>query len=158
MELVTVVAIIGLLATVILVNVNRARQITDRGKAASDLKNIELALVNYLADNGELPCFDHDFDSDTERDWSAPYISWPEVPWGGNYLLEHGFYGQNYTISIEFPDQAYMLAFDEVVDDGVINTGNFRGQFYAGFMWRGEYLGLVQEPYNHVHDSGGTCP
>lgn len=54
-ELLIVIAIIGILATLIFVNVNTARKKARDAKRMADLKNLQTALEMYAQENGSYP-------------------------------------------------------------------------------------------------------
>ncbi len=56
-ELLVVVGIIGLLATILLANFNSARQRARDTQRLTDLKKIQTAIEVYKADNQQYPCF-----------------------------------------------------------------------------------------------------
>ncbi len=138
-ELLVVISIIGLLASVVLTSVNSARNKAKVARAAADLRQLILVLNLYLDANGVYPCFDHTWDTTKEQVWSAPYIPlWPTPPWGNQYHWEHGlFVSVDWrSIDINAPGQANAEALDRLIDDGNLNTGIMRGSgtrlAYAG--------------------------
>ena len=54
-ELLVVIAIIGVLASVIILNVNQSRSLARDSVRVSDIKQIRYALELYLSDNGQYP-------------------------------------------------------------------------------------------------------
>lgn len=56
MELLVVVAIIGMLASVVIANVGSARSQARDAQRQTDMKNIELALELYYDEHNEYPC------------------------------------------------------------------------------------------------------
>ena len=144
-ELLVVVAIIGILSSVVLASLNSARDKARVVRAASDLKQLNLALFMYLDNNGVYPCFDHTWDDTKEKAWSAPYINWMKNPWGNQYHWEHTIQGLTFTISINAPGQANAAALDKIMDDNDLATGIIRGN-----ETRLEYAGMDQTvPFVH---------
>ncbi len=78
-----VIAIIGLLSSVVLTSLNTARNKAKVTQTAVYLKEIVKALVLYQSDhNGDYPCFDHSWDESAETAWAAPYFKWQKDPLG----------------------------------------------------------------------------
>jgi len=146
-ELLVVIAIIGILSSVVLASLNSARDKARVVRAASDLKQLNLALFMYLDNNGVYPCFDHTWDDTKEKAWSAPYINWMKNPWGNQYHWEHSIQGLTFTISINAPGQANAAALDKIMDDNNLATGIIRGD-----GTRLEYAGMDQSvPFVDCH-------
>jgi type II secretion system protein G len=91
-ELLVVIAIIGLLASIVVVNVNSARDKAKIAKAKSDLDSFRQALTLYEGDNGKFPdagaCGGEGNVSDCLLGLLAPYASsLPATdPWGVAYF------------------------------------------------------------------------
>jgi len=91
-ELLVVIAIIGLLATIVLVNLNTARAKARDTKRITDLKQIQLAVEMYYDDNGSYPnrhayttsnnCGNSNRWCDLENDLSAYIDGLPRDPRG----------------------------------------------------------------------------
>jgi len=146
-ELLVVIAIISLLASIVLASLTSARDKARVARAASDLKQLTVALNFYLDANGVYPCFDHAWDDTKEKAWSASYINWPRNPWGNEYHWEHSAYGLTFSISINAPGQANADALDKLMDDSNPNTGVIRG-----IGTRLEYGGMDQTvPFVDCH-------
>lgn len=97
-ELIIVLAIIGILAGAVLLNVGPARERAERGRANSDLKTIESALEIYNADNGNYPTTQQGLQAllveptsaPQPDNWQGPYLKHrrtvPLDPWGNEYV------------------------------------------------------------------------
>ena len=91
-ELLVVIAIIGLLASIVVVNVNSARDKAKRAKAIQELDAFRQALTLYEGDNGKFPdsgnCGQEGQVSDCLLGALAPYSgNLPATdPWGNVYV------------------------------------------------------------------------
>ncbi|KFZ31338.1 general secretion pathway protein GspG [Pseudidiomarina salinarum] len=104
LEIMVVVAIIGLLASLILPNVIGAGEQADRQKAITDIGQLENALDQYRLDNSRYPTTEQGLEALVREPTVDPlprnyrrggYIKrLPTDPWGAEYLLlspgEHG--------------------------------------------------------------------
>jgi len=135
-ELIVVIAIIGLLAAVIAPNVFRA---IEKGKAASteaDYRSIKTGALAYFADCSVWPAsiaaptvFHLD---DASACWDGPYIeAWPRLnPWGGTYGWVNDAavdFGQGVAtaryISVSNVPQAMAARMDDDLDDNNAGAG-----------------------------------
>ena len=109
-ELLVIIAIVGLLATVVLSNLGAARDLAKESRAKNDMSALRKALKVYEIDIGELPPRGggintrNDFPNDEDEweqvvnalrssdgeDWEGPYLtnSILEDPWGNHYIYE----------------------------------------------------------------------
>lgn len=55
MELLVVIAVIGVLATTVVINLSRARTRARIGQAKAEISQLKTAMLAYKEDNGELP-------------------------------------------------------------------------------------------------------
>ena len=97
-ELIIVMAIIGILAGVVLVNVGSQREKATRARAIADIKEMDTALEIYHADNGFYPTTQQGLQSllsepnspPIPRNWQGPYLrnrkTVPLDPWGNEYV------------------------------------------------------------------------
>jgi len=93
-ELLVVIAIIGLLASIVLVSLNRAREKAKTAKAQAELKQFQTAVEMYYDDKGSYPCPGHYYPGANGNPSSCltPALSgylpkFPESdPWGGQYV------------------------------------------------------------------------
>jgi general secretion pathway protein G len=110
-EILVVIAIIGILATIAVVGTSFARKKADHSKALADADAIYKAIANLANDTGEWPghqtpeeicnCADNVLedlsipaaglaDTDGSYDgWNGPYMAFvPLDPWGNNYFFD----------------------------------------------------------------------
>jgi general secretion pathway protein G len=92
-ELMVVVAIIGLLASVVVVNVFNQSHKAKVTKVTSDMNSIESAIGLYRLDNGRLPSALEDLwiqPSNSPKWGPDPYVNKrpPKDPWGNQYAFE----------------------------------------------------------------------
>jgi|WetSurMetagenome_2_1015567.scaffolds.fasta_scaffold144519_3 general secretion pathway protein G len=97
-ELMIVVAIIGLLVGVLLVNIGSQREKANRTRALMDIKEMDTALGLYQADNGFYPTAQQGIQAlltapttpPIPRNWNGPYLrnrsQVPIDPWGNEYV------------------------------------------------------------------------
>lgn len=124
-ELLIVIVVIAILAAITVVAYNGMQTRAKVSRSASDLKNISQAVVMYHTEQGQVPCFDHNWIDTTEAAWVSKYMSWPRNPSGGRYHWEHGTVGA--SISIESPGLELAQGLDDKMDDGNLSTGLIRG-------------------------------
>ncbi|RUO59651.1 type II secretion system major pseudopilin GspG [Pseudidiomarina marina] len=96
-EVMVVIAILGLLASLILPNVLGSADQANRQKARTDIIALENALAQYRLDNGSFPTTEQGLEALTEEPNVDPrprnyrrggYIQrLPADPWGNEYLL-----------------------------------------------------------------------
>ncbi|RZQ56267.1 type II secretion system protein GspG [Pseudidiomarina tainanensis] len=97
MEVMVVIAILGLLASLILPNVLGSADQANRQKARTDIISLENAVAQYRLDNGTFPTTEQGLEALTEEPNIDPrprnyrrggYIQrLPSDPWGNEYLL-----------------------------------------------------------------------
>jgi len=104
-ELMVVILIIGLLATIVVQNLRSATDRAKRVKAEADLAQIKSALDRYYLDNGSYPTTDQGLTGlismpsggDVPKDWGGPYIEkLPADPWGNTYFYQSD--GNSYVL------------------------------------------------------------
>lgn len=142
-EILAIIAVIGLLAGIAFFILNGARKKADVAKAVSDMRAMYQAIQRYYIDVGNAPPRDNNNnkDDDCEKavfvtgnftvkgarppDWAGPYITgWPKTPWGGTYQWSD--LGSKFSISIKsIPDDAAQ-AIDDQTDDGNLSGGRVR--------------------------------
>jgi general secretion pathway protein G len=84
-ELLIVIAIIGILAAIVLVNLNSARDSSRDAKRAADIHEISTAMQIYFNENSGYPGPDSDSPTgpnpdDGDPDWSTFMGLWPTAP------------------------------------------------------------------------------
>jgi len=108
-ELMVVIVILGLLATVVVINVLPAQEQGKIGKARTDIATLEQALEQYAIDIGRLPSGEEGLDALTspprslrqpEKYRAGGYIRrLPQDPWGNPYRYARpGEQGRQYDV------------------------------------------------------------
>ena len=93
-ELMVVIAIIGLLATVVTVSVINKMEQANVGKVKADMKSIKDAMKLFKVNMGRWPRNVNELltaPPDARNRWKGPYIEAdqaPRDPWGNEYRLE----------------------------------------------------------------------
>jgi len=96
-ELMVVILIIGLLATIVVQNLRSATDKAKRVKAQADISQIKSALDRYYLDAGSYPTSDQGLPAliaapsagNDPKDWGGPYIERiPPDPWGHPYFYQ----------------------------------------------------------------------
>ena len=105
-ELMVVILIIGLLATIVVQNLRSATDKAKRVKAQADISQLKSALDRYYLDVGSYPNSDQGLNAlvatptaggDPPHDWSGPYIEKiPPDPWGNRYFYQSD--GDSYVL------------------------------------------------------------
>ncbi len=173
-ELLVVISIIGLLASVVLVAVNRARERAKVAAAVAQVREISKAVQLYLADTGTFPrcrltCtegLDPFLHANGVVGWNGPYLPagvWHLThPWGGHIGVDYrDFDGDgNDDAAIVLDDDApgtndndnsgaipiaALEQIDRMLDDGNLATGNVRGN-EQGFLSAANKLIILIRP------------
>jgi len=132
MEILIVLAIISILSGLFYPTLIASRDRANVVKAATDLRQITLALSLYYDVNGVYPCFDENWSDVKEQIWSEPFLSkWPKQPtsWGGRTYHWANSQWERYSISLDTPGQSNELELDKLIDDGNPATGKL--------IWKG---------------------
>ena len=96
-ELMVVILIIGLLATIVVQNLRGAMDRAKRTKAQADIAQIKSGLDRYYLDVGSYPSSDQGLPAlvaapsagNVPHDWQGPYLEKiPPDPWGNTYLYQ----------------------------------------------------------------------
>ncbi len=104
-ELMVVILIIGLLATIVVQNLRSATDKAKRVKAQADIAQIKSALDRYYLDSGSYPTTDQGLSGliaaptagNVPKDWGGPYIEKiPPDPWGNPYFYQSD--GNSYVL------------------------------------------------------------
>lgn len=152
-EILMVVAIIGLMSTIVTTVAVQLRNRAKITKMASDLRQISTAFSFYYNENGHLPPRDdhmqNPLDDTCEQVALSPYIQWPKTPFGGNYNWSAQSVVANYTLEIHGMSMSNSQLLDNTMDDGNLSTGELLWQaidpdypallVYTGF---GDYVGV----------------
>ena len=160
-EMMVVISIIGLLATVVLGSLGTARDQAKYARAVKEMNTIATAAAQYKFDTGIFPSqCDATCDSTTDpflnslgvTGWSGPYDSvWDKAhPWGGSYSISQYDVGSvnqflvvldddrpntSYTDNQGTVSTEVLVAIDNLLDNGDLATGVFFGDNrdeYAG--------------------------
>ncbi|HJU10511.1 MAG TPA: type II secretion system major pseudopilin GspG [Candidatus Binataceae bacterium] len=97
-ELMVVILIIGLLATIVVQNLRSATDKAKRVKAQADISQLKSALDRYYLDTGSYPTTDQGLAAlisapnttgNDPSNWGGPYIERiPADPWGHGYVYQ----------------------------------------------------------------------
>ena len=128
-ELMIVVAIIGILATIAIPNFIRYQRNAKIGRTAQELRALSDAFFGYYAGRGQYPPDSHAALPPGMDEFINPQIWADETPIGGNYNWE-GPDNYPYAGIAIFPPDAVPVAdltiLDNMLDDGDLSTGKFR--------------------------------
>lgn len=140
-EIMIVVAVIGVLAALSLPSFQRARMQSQNSKFINDLRVIESALQTYAADNNSYPADEPPKIMPPElvtylpstMNWSNP------TPIGGYWDYAGNIWGIKCGIGVQAPSRTAdeMTDIDTKIDDGNLDTGNFR-------YTNAEYIEIVE--------------
>jgi general secretion pathway protein G len=104
-ELMVVILIIGLLATIVVQNLKSATDKAKRVKAQADIAQIKSGLDRFYLDAGSYPTTDQGLaaltaaptSGDIPKDWGGPYLEKiPPDPWGNDYFYQSD--GNSYVL------------------------------------------------------------
>jgi general secretion pathway protein G len=154
-ELLMVIAVVGILAGIVLTNVSIARERAQIAKTALEVKEVAKILFKYHGDTGGYPptcdnvctaANDPFLVNPGVAGWDGPYgvLHNKAHPWGGHFGIAGGYDidggGNDYIIFLNddrpgFPDADNggqiplnaLLMLDTILDDGVLTTGTMRG-------------------------------
>jgi prepilin-type N-terminal cleavage/methylation domain-containing protein len=140
-EIMIVVAIIGLLASLAIPSMLRAGQDTRKARFAREIQTAGHAFVQYIFDTGSYP---RDKTPAQMPDGMADYLK--GFPWasetviGGNWDWDYQQFGVTAGISVHSPNwsDAEMVEIDQVIDDGDLSSGQFRKR-------SGGYIYIIEE-------------
>ena len=105
-EILVVMAIIGMLAVMVAPNIFNQQAGAQRDAALSQISSLEAALDTYRLDVGEYPdSLDGLRENDSGRaSWNGPYLrrAVPVDPWGNDYVFDSN--GREFTLFSYGPD------------------------------------------------------
>jgi type IV pilus assembly protein PilA len=136
-EIMIVVAIIGLLAAIALPMFAKARQRSQRRRFINDIQKAADAFLLYSFENASYPPdrFPGQIPPGMETylpkmDFTAPTVL------GGRWDWDNGQFGFKAGVSVWQPDRTedQMREIDAMMDDGNLTTGDFRRRT-AGYIW-----------------------
>jgi prepilin-type N-terminal cleavage/methylation domain-containing protein len=136
-ELMIVVAIIGLLAAIALPNFIRARIVSQGVRVANDLRVFGDAFAMYAFDNGDYPPDSHETLPSEMTDYiNAGKFTAPTTI-GGHYNWEgpDGYPYAGVSVSGSSISDANLLLVDRAVDDGDLATGEYRKMSNGRFTY-----------------------
>ncbi|WP_136062741.1 type II secretion system protein [Pontiella sulfatireligans] len=140
-EIMIVVAIIGLLSAIAIPNMLLAGKNTRDRRFACEIQNAGHAFVRYAFNNGEYP---KDKTPRQMPDGMASYLD--KFPWteetviGGTWDWDFGVFGIAAGVSVHTPNRTtdQMRHIDSIFDDGNLSTGQFRRR-------SGGYIYILEE-------------
>ncbi len=140
-ELMIVVAIIGLLATLAIPGFARARERSMNVRFTADLQVAKAAFTEYSFDHGKYP---PDTMPSVVPEGMGDYLK--RIEWtkpntlGGQWDWDNGQFGFEAGVSVYRPTASagQMLKLDSIIDDGNLGTGDFRARADG-------YIGIIEE-------------
>jgi len=128
-ELMTVVVIVGLLASIALPQFLRFQRNARVGRTAAELRQLSTAFVAFYAAYGTYPADSHETLPPGMEDFINPRIWADETPVGGHYNWEgpdgYPYAGLSIFPSDDIPAEEVQLL-DTLLDDGDLGSGKFR--------------------------------
>ena len=105
-EILVVMAIIGMLAVMVAPNIFRQQSGAQRDAALTQISSLETALDDYRLDVGQYPdSLDGLIENDSDRAaWNGPYLrrDLPQDPWGNDYVYDSD--GRSFSLISYGPD------------------------------------------------------
>lgn len=105
-EILVVMAIIGMLAVMVAPNIFRQQSGAQRDAALTQISSLETALDAYRLDVGQYPdSLDGLIENDSDRAaWNGPYLrrALPQDPWGNDYVYDSD--GRSFSLISYGPD------------------------------------------------------
>jgi prepilin-type N-terminal cleavage/methylation domain-containing protein len=139
-ELMIVVAVIGLLAAIAIPSYVRARERSLNVRFAADLQVAKAAFIEYSVDNGKYPA---DTMPGVVPAGMADYlrrIAWTQpTTIGGQWDWDNSQFGFKAGVSVYSPTASIgqMLRIDQIIDDGNLATGEFQSRANG-------YIGIIE--------------
>ena len=129
-ELMIVIAIIGILAAIAIPNFINYRRKAEIASAASDFKYFEMGFIAYAVDEGNFPSDSHIVlpDLPTMADYINPDVWGKTTPLGGTYNWEgpDSYPYAGISIFEATGPQEDLELLDTMLDDGDLSQGKFR--------------------------------
>jgi prepilin-type N-terminal cleavage/methylation domain-containing protein len=126
-ELMIVVAIIGLLGALAIPSFVRARETSQNGRYAADLRVAMDAFTEYAQENGDFP---PDVGPGAMPQGMSEYLKrmdWLGTPiLGGLWDWDNWGYVKGVTVNGTTASASQLLRLDAMIDDGNLQTGTFR--------------------------------
>lgn len=128
LELLVVVAIIGVLANLAFASYRSFTERARAGRAASELRSFGTAFMAYNYTTGTYPPDSHNELPPGMEDFVSSSVFNRPTPLGGRYNWEgpDGYAYAGISISDSSASQSSFLALDKLLDDGDLNAGRFR--------------------------------
>jgi type IV pilus assembly protein PilA len=127
-ELMVVVATIGLLAAIAIPNFARARKSAQNSRFANDLRVACDAFTQYAVERGRYPADKYPgIMPDGMEDYLARMHWTQPTPIGGQWDWDYGQYGAKAGVSVigSTVDQDQLEKLDALIDDGNLGSGRF---------------------------------
>lgn len=128
-EIMIVVAIIGLLASLAIPSMLAAGQDTRSARFAREIQNAGHAFVQYSFDHGDYPADKNPAQMPTGMLDYLTGLSWSEeTVIGGSWDWDYLQFGITAGVSVYAPNWGddQMVEIDELIDDGNLSSGQFR--------------------------------
>lgn len=155
-EVLLVIAIVGIIAGIVLTNVSKARERAQVAKVVLEVKEVSKTIAKYYSDTGTYPAACMETCTSTSDPFlnSLGVVGWEDSygplynrahAWGGHFGVTNGYDidgdALNDYIIVLNDDRpglgdsdnggkiplAALLAIDKILDDGNLSTGNMRG-------------------------------
>lgn len=126
-ELMIVIVIVGLLATIAIPAYSSQKRNACCGRTAAELRSLSTGFVAYMAEHGTFPPDSHEALPPGMETYINPAIWTDSTPLGGSYNWEGpDTYGYAALSIFESPEDAETFEIlDSLLDDGDLATGNF---------------------------------
>jgi type IV pilus assembly protein PilA len=128
-EIMIVVALVGLLAAIALPNFARARSKAQRTRFISDLRIARAAFEQYTMENGSYPADNLPGIVPPGMEEHLARMRWTDkTPIGGYWDWDYNQFGFVAGVSVYRPSRSdsEMAVIDAEIDDGALSTGYFR--------------------------------
>ena len=140
-EIMIVVVIVGVLAALAIPAFQRVQRAAQNSRFVSDLRTFSQAFETYATKNGQWPPDGTPAVVPTGMSGEFRNAAWTATTSiGGQWDWDYKQFGFTAGISVYQPtvDVAQMQAIDRLIDDGNLNTGNFRSRT-SGYIYILQY-------------------